>query len=366
MQIALRGCGKMGAKLLSYEYVPSGFEITIENADVEMGKIWNLWHNVKLTDDPESWDSEIKLINQMQSRLGKLATDQRLIRAQIAEFCRVCPIFPRSIDILCNEIGQSHFSNPVKIGCEGRGLLDTLGYHDQTSLNKQQKETLSGQLNALKKWLENSKAETATESKIFGFLGRFADTKISAVKNITHAVNSGEPSMPSFRKLTEDICKQTQRKAVATTSERYRGRPFNCFECLPESTSTAKCQCCHSMLLDASTLCVGTSGEKRSMLEEFRHFIEENILIYSFAINAWLTEKPLKRIEWLEDARYVSKDNASRIDERVHSSLGKKNKVKEWLAASLLKTIKDNQRWRKRTELSDDFPETTSYFDRTL
>ena len=91
----------MSAKLVAYEYIPSGFETVIKSPDVEMGKIWNLWFNVKLTDDPESWDSEIKSINEMQDKLGELTLDQRLIRAQMAEFCRYHPLFPQSIDILC-------------------------------------------------------------------------------------------------------------------------------------------------------------------------------------------------------------------------------------------------------------------------
>jgi len=118
----------MSAKLMAHEYVLLGFEIVIDNKDVEMGRIWNLWHNAKLTDDPGSWDDEIILINRMQGKLGKLTVDQRLTRAQMAEFCRVCPLFPKSIDILCKEIGHFCFSKPMKIGCEGRDLLDSLGY----------------------------------------------------------------------------------------------------------------------------------------------------------------------------------------------------------------------------------------------
>jgi len=352
----------MNAKLIAYEHVPLGFEIVINNTDVEMGKIWNLWHNVKLTDDPENWDSEISLINEMQGRLGKLTVDQRLIRAQMAEFCRLCPFFPRSIDILCAEIGQDRFSNPVKIGCEGRDLLDTLGYHDQNSQDKQQREILTLHVKSLEKWLAKEQAETAIESKAFGFLGQPTHQKVSAIKKLVHIVNSVEPSVPSFRKLTEDVCKENQKDAVTVTCERYRGRPFNCFECLPEGASTTKCQCCYSMFLDAFLLCVGTSGEERSMLDEFRRFVEENILVYSVAINSWSKEETVKRSRWVRNARYVSEDTATRISERIHSSLGDKNEVKEWLAACLLKTIKDNQRWHKRTELIDGFPEASSYF----
>jgi hypothetical protein len=254
----------MGTKLVAYEYVPLGFEIVIDNKDVEMGKIWNLWHNVKLTDDPESWDSEINLINKMQGQLGKLTADQRLIRAQIAEFCRVCPLFPKSIDILCEEIGHDRFSKPIKIGCEGRDLLASLSYHDQASLNEQQKATLTEHIKSLEKWLKEGQTETATESKVFGFLGKPNHSKVTSIEKLVHVVNSGEPSISSFRKLTEDVCKETQQDYVNLTCERLRSRPFNCFECLSADASMGKCQCCYSMFLDACLLCVGTSGQERS------------------------------------------------------------------------------------------------------
>jgi hypothetical protein len=327
-----------------------------------MGKIWNLWRNVKLTDDPEDWDSEINLINKMQGRLGKLTLDQRLIRAQMAEFCRHCPLFPQSIDILCEETGHERFSNPRKIGCEGRDLLDSIGYHEHKSLNEQLKDILTEYVKSLQKWLREGQAETAAESKVFGFLGQLTDKKVASVEKLIHTVNSSEPSLSSFRRLAEDVCKETQKDSVNLACERYRGRPFNCFECLPKDASVTKCQCCYSMFLDACLLCAGTSGEERSMLGEFRRFIEENILAYSVAINLWLKEEPMKRSTWIKNARYVSQNSASRIVESVHSSLGEKNEVKEWLVACLLKTVKDNQRWHKRTELIDGFREAKSYF----
>jgi len=217
-------------------------------------------------------------------------------------------------------------------------------------------------IKSLEKWLREGQAETATESKVFGFLGQLNHSKMTSVEKLIHIVNSGEPSVSSFRRLTEDVCKETQKDSADLASERYRGRPFNCFECLPENASATKCQCCYSMFLDACLLCAGTSGEERSMLDEFRRFAEENTLLYSVAINSWLKEEPMKHMTRLKNARYIFKDGALRIAERVHSSLGEKNEVKEWLVACLLKTIKDNQRWHKTTELIDNFPEATSYF----
>ena len=115
------------------------------------------------------------------------------------------------------------------------------------------------------------------------------------------------------------------------------------------------------MILDAGLLCSGTFDEKRTMSDEFRRFIEENILAYSVTINSWLKEIPSNQVTWPENARYIAKDGSLEIAERVHSSLGEKDDAKEWLTACLLKTIRENQRWRKRTELIDDFPEATSW-----
>ena len=355
----------MRARLLVYEYVPAGFEIVIENTDVEMGKIWGLWWNAKQTDDPERWNTEIKSINRMQSELSELSMNQRLIRAQIAEFCRLHPLFPRSIDILCREIGEKRLSNPVKIGCEGRGLLDSLGHHEHRILNRQLEETLTDYVESLEKWLGQGQAETTTESKVFGFLGPPTDRKVTWVEKLVHMLDPKNPSVSSLQRLAEDMYKEKRKDFDAPAREQYLGRPFNCFKCLSAETSSPECQCRHSMLLDTSLLCAGTLYEKRSMLEEFRCFVEENILTYAIAINSWLKGASPKLIAWPRDPRYVSKESASRIVERIHSSLGEKDETKNWLTVCLLKTLKDNQRWHKRTELIDSFPEATSWLKET-
>lgn len=351
----------MSAKLVAYEYVPAGFEMVIGNPDVEMGKVWNLWWNVKLTDDPEAWDNEIRLINEMQGRLGELTMDQRLIRAQMAEFCRMHPPFPQSIDILCKEIGTGVFSKPAKMGCEGRLLLDSLGYRDLESLNAQWKETLRNYARSLEKWLAQGHSENPTESKVFGFLGQSTDGKEAFVKKLVSVIDSEEPSMSPVRELSESKCRETHGEFETF----FRFRPFNCFlpACWPEGDCIpARRLCCYFMFIDAGLLCAGEFGEKTQMAGEFRSFIEEYVLVYAIAINSWLNEAPSGHVTWSETAHYIAGNGALEIAERVYSYLGEKDEAKEWLAACLLKTVKDNQRWRKRTELMDDFPEATSWF----
>jgi len=345
---------------VSYEYVPSGFEMVIAEGEIcpgSSGGTWNLWWNVKLTDDPEVWDSEIKLANDMQDRLGELTVDHRLIRAQMAEFCRLHPLFPQSVDILCEEIGSGRFSEPVKIGCEGRALLDTLGYHHSQSLEEQRKQILAEYARALEKWVAQDRPENAWESKVFGFLGQPTNSKGAFVEKLIAAIDPEEPSISSLKELGENECRATH----------SRFRPFNCFTCegSQEGASGSNCQCCYAMILDAGLLCAVAFGAERvkwGAFDEFRRFTEEYILAYSAAINSWLNGAPPQAVTSLTTPRYIAEENALELAERVHCALGEKDEAKEWLAACLLKTIKDNQRWHKRAELLDDFPEATSWF----
>ncbi len=342
----------MTGKLLSYECVPLGFEMVIENEQV---KAWNLWWNTNLTDDPERWDNEIRAINEMQRKLEEPTLDQRLIRAQIAEFCRENPLFPQSVAFLCKEIGNERFTDPVWMGCEGRGLLNSIGYHDGGSLRRQSQETVKNYSQSIKKWLAKGRPESPIEFKIFLFLGQPKDRKENFARRLISTLDSGELSISSLKKLSEEECKET----YGSSALEGHVRPFACFGC--KASEVPDCQCCYSMILDAGLLCVGTFSEKRSMFEEFRRFIEENVLVYSTAINSWLSEAPSRQFKLPNDMHYITKDSGLELIESVRSSLGAKDRTKRWLAACLLKTVKDNQRWHRTPELIDTFPQATSY-----
>jgi hypothetical protein len=201
--------------------------MVIDPPDVEMGKVWNLWWNVTLADDPEAWDGEIRLLNEMQGGLGGLTADQRLIRDQMGEFCRAHPLFPRSIEIRCQEIGTGSLNQPLSLGCEGRGLLDSLGYHDPQSLSDQRRELLTGYAHALKKWLERGQAESPLESKVFGFLGQPTRAKERFAERLAAAVDGGDASISSLKNLSRNECRLTQGESILGTG----ARPFNCFDC---------------------------------------------------------------------------------------------------------------------------------------
>jgi hypothetical protein len=114
--------------------------------------------------------------------------------------------------------------------------------------------------------------------------------------------------------------------------------------------------------VDAGLLCAGTSSEERSIFDECRRFVEENILAYALALNAWLRDAPPEPAKRLADGRYVDHNRLQQLTATLHACLGEKDEVKEWLAACLLKTVKDNQRWHKKTELIDGVAEAISWF----
>lgn len=357
----------MNPKLLSSVRVPPGFEVVIDNADVEMGKIWNLWWNITLSDDPESWDAEITSINSMQETLKDITTDDRLIRAHMAEFCRRHPLFPHSIDILCQEIGESRVLDPVKIGCEGRGLLDTLGYHDSEQLIRKRKAFFALYKRSLEKWLTHNRPETPTDFKVFQFLGQPSAVKNSFVEKVMNTI-SGEPSASDIRELCEAQC----RKSSRTWERDWVPFPFKCFNCqegCPEGAFVPTCPCCDGMVLDAGLLCAGECSEQ-TMAHEFRQFIEEYTLVYVIALNSWLTNVHTKTVSPLKGAHYTTEDGALEIIERVHTLLSEKSKTKEWLATCLLKTIKSRKGYPedgvKRTELVDRIPDTCSWLREIL
>ena len=351
----------MSAKLMAYEYVPPGFEMVIEKNEV---KAWNLWWNVQLTDDPESWDEEVRAINKMQRKLDEVTQDLRLIRSQMAEFCRVSPLFPESVDILCEEIGVGRLTMPYKLGCEGRNLLECLGYHDAESMREQRTHSLREYTRALKRWLSGERPESPIDAKVSGFLGEVTEPREVFVKGILSHLESSEFSFS----VIKDICEVECRKMMGDSYD-TRARPLHCLDCpgsRMDEDSLPDCPCSHGTLIDVGVLCTRVYNDWTSVLREYRRFAEEYILSYTFALNSWLEGSTVVPVTYLTPCRYLTEEVAKEIPVRVHASLGDRDAFKVWLAACLLKTLKSNQRWHKINELIDDFPEATSWFREIL
>jgi hypothetical protein len=279
----------------------------------------------------------------------------------MAEFCRLNLHFPQSVQILCEEIGSGRFSSPMRMGCEGRGLLNTLGYNDAESLRQQRSAVLAEYALALGRWLSRSTPETPRGTKVFGFLGQRTRDKEAFVRQLAAAVGSSAPTISSLKQLSESRCGEPPSRA----------RPFGCLNCdsSKEGPSGPGCACSWTMAIDAGLLCAGAcAGPKAESRADadFRRFVEEYVLACASAINSWLEGSSPQGIASLTNARYVGEDGGMAVAQGVHAALGAKDDAKEWLAACLLKTVKDNQRWHDRVELMDSYPEAVSWLAKRL
>ncbi|MBN1352854.1 hypothetical protein JXJ21_25925 [candidate division KSB1 bacterium] len=345
----------MDPTFLPDDFVPCGFEIVIDNQDAEMGKAWNLWFNVTLSDHPEKWDSEIEAINKMEARLKPRSRNQRFIRAQIAEFCRFHPSFPHSVEVLCEAITTGSLSMSISAGCEGRGLLQSFGYHDEESVAIEVTAYIMQLANALRKWQQQQIPRTTIDRKCFGFLGVPTPVKRRFIEKLLPALESAGNSILPLRELCRALCLQFQ------GSIRKQCRPFNCLDCLPANETSPMCKCTSAMLPDAALLYSGLEDDGDTLCREFNRFIQENSLAYAIAINAWLENEPCQVPEAFDSGKYVSGDDAIQISDRIRKLLGARDDAKEWLAACLLKTVKSNQQWHKTEQLIYDYPESTTY-----
>jgi hypothetical protein len=348
-------------KLLAYKHVAPGFETVINDQSIGTGRTWNLWFNTNLSDDPEKWDDQIIGINRLQGKLGNLDPDHRLIRAHIAEFCRANPLFPESVSLICQEIGSECLSNPAFIGCEGRNLLNMLGFHNQENGVKQQKDLLKKYAVSLGKWLLRSNPESPIDFKVSGFLGKPTDSKENVISELVMVMKS-DSVWQNLRKFAEKVCSTT----LMELDNKRSWRPFACFGCQASSDQNCEpaCGCCLTMLIDAVMLSVGAKEDGRKMFGEFSLFVQENVLASCIAVNSWLEGRFDKSAIPFSSLRYQTEQSVHDFGDKIATSLDEKTKTKEWLASCLLKTLKNNQRWHGVFELIDDIPQATSWLNR--
>ncbi|MCP4645333.1 MAG: hypothetical protein GY851_33125 [bacterium] len=350
---ATTGTISMNSTLLPYDHVPPGFEMVIGNRDVEMGRVWNLWFNVTLSDDPRHWDGNIRAINAMQKRLDDLADGHRLIRAHMAEFCRDHSSFPNSLDRLCEEIGTSTVSDPPALGCEGRGLLESLGYHQEANVDRDVRAGLQAISVALQRWRDQQKPSTATDRQVSFLLGEYATTKDAFAERLIAVLGTDDDSIAPLRDLSWEQCQATGEQVLS------EWRPFKCFDCPGSDEAHPICKCSYTMLARAGMLCANDSRPDGPPERLQQIFVQERVLVYASAVNAWLSDDRRRKRPPFPPMASVSKREAADIYRSVLRSLGEKEPAKVWLATCLLKTIVGSRRSRGSRELIDDFPELT-------
>jgi hypothetical protein len=342
----------MQGTLLAYDTVPPGFEIVLGKGGLcpgSQGGIWNLWWNVTLSDDPQTWDSEIVYLHALQRDLPALTEDQRLIRAQMAELCRRHPPFPHSIDLLCRSIGRDRFQGARALGCEGRGLLGALGHDYQADPDypTTPEAVIAAYRQGLEGWLAEQAPTTILEAKIHALLDEGDETAIrEAVSDFLTRLSPEADMGRLFRDGVAD--------AGFEPSNR---RPWNCLLACPPALEKP---CCIERALEGLLAILGGLSPARGS-EILQRVIQEAVLAYALALNGWLSGLPLVELSWPIQGQIVDRPGAAKIASGVYDALGAPNAVKSWLTGCLLKTLTGNQRWHKGTELIDQVPAATAW-----
>ena len=272
---------------MAYQYVPLGFEMILsEENGVSLlspgsgGGSWGLWFNVSLNDDPAIWDDEVKRLNQLQVTIPLIGDEQRLVRAQIAEFCRYHPLFPSSVDLSILNVGAEKLLDASNIGCEGRGLLKTLGIQTEKMRIEQGKVLSLNASKALRKAVKGNKPISPQEKKWSLLVRQICLDKKGTMSWLADILARGEPEAKSFRELCSA---HGLRECDATPPTE---RPFNCLHCEEESSP-----CCFLQQTEATLICI-SEPDFNEAGKLFRRFYEEYILAYCDALNSWLTDKP--------------------------------------------------------------------------
>ena len=343
---------------MTYPYVPLGFEMVLSEEDGvtllspgSCGGCWGLWFNVSLSDDPASWDDEVLRLNQLQVTLPALSDEQRLVRAHVAELCRYHPLFPGSVEGIIRNVGAGKPLDASNVGCEGRGLLRTLGVQTEKQQAEQGRGVALNTSRALRRALRGDEPVSPLEKKHSLLVERIDSGSRGAVSWLADVLARGEPETKSFREL----CSAHGRRAYEDTSP--TGRPFHCFRCEQGSGP-----CCFSQQTEATLLCLSEmeTGEAGKL---YRRFSEEYVLAYCDALNSWLADQ-LPVNPWTDiEALYVDEAEAQAIAEETAETLGEKTPLKVWLVGCLLKTLKSNQRWHGHEELLDDVPGAVSWLE---
>ena len=341
---------------MAYPYVPPGFEMVLSEEDratmLSPGSgvgCWGLWFNVSLSDDPASWDDEVKRLNQLQVTLPTLSDDQRLVRAHMAELCRYHPLFPGSVERFIRNIGAEKPLDTSNVGCEGRGLLRTLGVQTEKQQAEQGRGVALNTSRALRKALRGDEPVSPLERKHSSLVERIDTGSRGTISWLADVLARGDPETKSFRELC------SAHGGLAYEDARPMGRPLHCLRCEQGSSP-----CCFTQQTEATLLCISGMeiGEAGKL---FRSFSEEYVLAYCDALNSWLADLP-PVYPWADvEALYVDEAEAKAIAEVTAETLGEKTPLKVWLAGCLLKTLKSNQRWHGHGELLDDVPGAVSW-----
>ncbi len=350
-------------ELVDYERVPIGFEVAIVD-----GKYVTvpLWDGGMFMDKEEEWDDEVRFINELQKRLRELDKNARMLRLQIIGNEQCHYKFFQNISKILKGIGRM---SPRK---------DVLGHVPNVSgylhaLEKDRIEMGKAYLRFLELWLQGKSAGEAKNAlpqykhfvdPIYHALGERTPLKKLYVKRMIISFSypvlhwSGEADLSNVDGKTVDVFgvnhprglkidrKIAEARGVKLTysESNFRNKIQFGDDILAHIVYRGRGLCNHKFFrhLDIILRSIG-KGEWRKdnpPRGKERAELAEKISQSVFALDSWIAEVEKKKA-------ITENPDARNTIEEVYDSLGERNQVKEWLAASLWKTMKDNKKYYK-------------------
>lgn len=184
----------MKGRLVSYDRVATGFEAMYVEEDQDKpddascivqdnsGKRMRKWSLCNCQDDESKWDTEIKLLNRLQSELGQLEDEIRKIRAHIASLTPCDSGLPVTVHELLAAIGSGQLKEPsFHNGCWncGRWWKTKCSQPDHIESMRVVHDVLTG-------YLEGESKESFVQKYPYakGFIGRTYEW-LGSVSNLT-------------------------------------------------------------------------------------------------------------------------------------------------------------------------------------
>ena len=365
-------------ELIDYERVPVGFEIAIVDGKEVTVPLWN---GGMFMGKEEDWDDEVRFINELQKGLRKLDENARVLRLQI---------------IGNEQCNYKFFQNISKI-LEGIGRMyprkDVLGHVPNVPdylrpLEKDRLELGKAHLKILELWLQGKSASEVKNAlpqykrfvdPIYKALGERTPLKklyverviISFSYPVLHWTEEVDLSKVDGRAVDEfginhprglEIDKKIAKGVKLTYQDSNFGnkKQFG-DEILAYIVYRGRGLCNHKFFrhLDIILKSIGKEEWRKDNPPRGKERAElaEKISHHVFALDSWLAE--------VKERKAIAENpNAREVIEKVYRSLGKRAHVKEWLAACLWKTMKNNKKYYKIINVDKDSIKSIPYLKR--
>ena len=350
-------------ELIDYQNVPIGFEVAlVAGKEVTIP----LWSGGMFMAKAEDWDDDVRFINKLQMRLPKLGTNARMLRLQIIGNEQCHYKYFQNISKILQGIGDMYPRKDVM------GHVPNLPDYIRL-LENERIEMGKAYLKVLELWLEGKNTQEAKNTlpkfkslvdSIYQPLGERTPLKKLYVERMIISFSypilhwSGEADLsniagnpvdafginhPRGLKIDQKIA-QTKHINLSYGSQIFGNKKQFGDDILAHIVYRGRGLCNHKFFRHVHIILNSIGkGEWRKddpPRGKERTQLAARISPYVFALDSWLSE--------LDEKKAIAEEpDARTVIQKVYATLGERSQIKEWLVASLWKTMKDNKKYFK-------------------